>query len=97
MLFKSKSTVGPQLSKGVILLTFFEKRENKALFGFIRSEEKVCFEQWKIPVVLDEKEIPRQSFSLSPKYAMSVEYERQNIFNHARNQVQQRILSILEV
>jgi hypothetical protein len=37
--------VGPELSKGVILLTFFEKRESKGFLGLLRNEEKVCFEK----------------------------------------------------
>ena len=109
MLHKAKAAVGPNLSKGVILLTFYEKRENKALFGLLRSEEKVCFERWKIPVIIDEREFPRSSQSsmlpnsISDQILRGTESETMNELdrnyttNRARYEVQQRILSILEV
>jgi hypothetical protein len=97
MLQQSSCPIGPFLSKGVVLLTFFEKRESKGFFGLIRNEEKVSFERWKIPVIIDEREIPKRSFGSSPHMISTIEVERQHIFDNARNQVQQRILTILEV
>ena len=92
MLIKSKSMVGPELSKGVILLTFFEKRESKSFF-IIRNEEKVCFERWKIPILINEQDFAKKPFT-SPD--QTIEIERQNIFDNARLQIQKRILFILE-
>ena len=108
MLTKSRVSVGPQLSKGVILLTFFEKRESKALFGFLKSQEKICFERWRLPILINERETPRSSFqgqsNTSQGYSSSsryqnpaLEYERLNVINNSRNEVQRRILSIIEV
>lgn len=104
MLNKSKAPVGPTIQKGIILLSFYEHREKEALFGWIHSKEKVYFERWKIPIVVDERAFPQKSSSVATDGddgQMATEsvasVERQHMYSHARNQVQQRLLAILEV
>lgn len=96
LLDKTRTPVGPNLSKSIVLLTFFEKREIKGFFGLLSNQEKVCFERWKIPVVVNEHPIPSKSNHREHMDYDSINFERQHIFDHARNQVQARILTILE-
>lgn len=58
----SLTSVGPFLSKGIILISFFEKREVKGFFGLVSSTENIYFERWRIPVLIDERPL------LPPKY-----------------------------
>lgn len=58
----SLTSVGPFLSKGIILISFFEKREVKGFFGLVSSTENIYFERWRIPVLIDERQL------LSPQY-----------------------------
>jgi len=53
----SLTSVGPFLSKGIILLSFFEKREMKGFFGLVSRYENVYFERWRIPVLVNERSI----------------------------------------
>jgi hypothetical protein len=53
----SLTSVGPFLSKGIILLSFFEKREMKGFFGLVSRFENVYFERWRIPVLVNERSI----------------------------------------
>jgi len=134
MLHRFKTPIGPKIQKGIINLTFYEHRVS-ALFGWIHSKEKVYFERWKIPVVIDERAYPHTPTpSLSSRSSRTSSSEkghapspfihtsgggdhdkdnlqqqqeieaaaidaiaRQHMYSHARNQVQQRILTILEV
>jgi len=43
---------GPELWKGCMVLSFFEKRSIPQLFGLVNNEEKVVWEQWRIPVLI---------------------------------------------
>lgn len=92
MLHRSRHSIGHNLSKGTIVVTFFEKRESKALFGLLSHSDKVCFERWRIPVVVNEPSLsaPRKSGDDSPTLQNA-------IIEMARTQVQQQILAILEV
>lgn len=58
----SLTSVGPFLSKGIILISFFEKREVKGFFGLVSSTENIYFERWRIPVLIDERQL------LSPQH-----------------------------
>lgn len=108
MLQRFKSPVGPKIQKGIINLTFYEHREKEALFGWIHSKEKVYFERWKIPIVIDERgfeHVPRSSSLSSRSLSSSSDggteaieaITRQHMYSHARNQVQQTLLAVLEV
>lgn len=74
----------------MIALSFFEKRENKGFFGLLNSEEKVYFERWRIPVLVNENPLPRGLDTSS-------EIARTRIYDTARDQVKERMLSIFEV
>jgi Autophagy-related protein 101 len=100
---KVRVQIGPHRSKGVLIVTFYEKRESKAFFGFMSNEEKVCFERWRIPVVVDERPLPRKSSvgrevgDATDRLHHEIDLEKQRLCDMARLQTQQRILSILEV
>lgn len=80
--------VGPTNSKGIVILSFYEKRAQRGFFGLVNNEEKVYFERWKIPVVVndDNLEVGDESDVL----------ELQRVYESGRNQIQQRMMTILE-
>ena len=39
-------------------LSFFERRSSSAAFGWLRSEERVVWERWNIPLVVRRAELP---------------------------------------
>jgi hypothetical protein len=94
---KIRTPIGPHLSKGIIILTFFEKREIKSLFGFISNQEKVCFERWRIHVIVNDRPIPKLVGAQTNADLRAIDMERRHLFDYARTQVQERILTILEV
>jgi hypothetical protein len=124
-LLKLKSSIGPQISRGFITLTFFEYREQKS--GFLiwqtKEKEKVCFERWHISVVVDETPLPQSNLinnnpqlggdvnNVNTVYTRSssgttvtatnnesnVEMRLWSTLEAARDQVEERILFILEV
>jgi hypothetical protein len=49
---------GPELSKATLLLSFFERRMSKSFWGFGSTEEKVVWEQWKIPFLINHSALP---------------------------------------
>jgi hypothetical protein len=87
---RSVIAVGPKLSRGVIYLSFYEKRETKGIFGFLSSEEKVHFERWKIPVLINESPIPRGNDAAS-------EINRARLYESTREQIKSRMMIIFEV
>mmetsp|Transcript_5109 Transcript_5109/g.15473 ORF Transcript_5109/g.15473 Transcript_5109/m.15473 type:complete len:209 (+) Transcript_5109:70-696(+) len=50
---------GPELLKGSIVLSFFERRRSRSLFGLVSNEEKIVWEQWTTPVLVSTR--PRDS------------------------------------
>ncbi|KAJ8608733.1 hypothetical protein CTAYLR_007784 [Chrysophaeum taylorii] len=46
---------GPELLKGAIVLSFFERRRSRSLFGLVSNEEKVVWEQWTTPVLVSTR------------------------------------------
>jgi len=95
-LTRSLTQVGPKLYKGVITVSFYEKREVKQLFGFMSSEEKVYFERWRVPILVNEEIIPRSPLTGDDADLTQLS-ERARIFEQARESIQKRILSILEL
>ena len=43
---------GPELLKGTVVLSFFERIRSKALFGILKNEEKRVWEQWTLPILI---------------------------------------------
>ncbi len=89
-LSQSMLHVGPNLSRGVITLSFFEKRETKGFFGILNSEEKVFFERWKIPILVNDSPFPREGDPTS-------EISRMRLIETAREQIKKLMLTIFEV
>ena len=50
----SLTPVGPDLSRGTIVLAFFEKRK-RYYFGVAKSTENVYWEQWSVPVIVNHR------------------------------------------
>jgi hypothetical protein len=49
---------GPELLKGAVVLSFFNRRQNKALFGLVKNEEKCVWEQWMVPILIATTPLP---------------------------------------
>ena len=75
----SLASVGPYLSKGIILISFFEKREIKGFFGLTSTIENIYFERWRIPVLIDERPL----LSSSKNYLQN--YNDDNDINNNNN------------
>ncbi|CAM9648637.1 unnamed protein product [Discosporangium mesarthrocarpum] len=56
--WQSLSPAGPDLAKGWITVSFFMRRVKKSIFGLMLKEEKVVWEQWVIPVLVNTAERP---------------------------------------
>ncbi|KAJ1458047.1 hypothetical protein M885DRAFT_513625 [Pelagophyceae sp. CCMP2097] len=49
---------GPELVKGALVLSFFDRRRSRSLFGLVGREEKIVWEQWTLPVLISTKTRP---------------------------------------
>ncbi|CAM9420720.1 unnamed protein product, partial [Phaeothamnion confervicola] len=58
LLHDSLMDAGPDLAKGCITLSFFERRRGTAWLGLVPTEEKVVWEQWVIPVLVNKVPAP---------------------------------------
>lgn len=93
----SLTSVGPHLSKGIVLVSFFERREVKGFFGLVSNQENVYFERWRIPVVVDQRPL----LAFNPQYhpqthGAAADHERRHLFDTARDIVHRRLITILE-
>jgi hypothetical protein len=75
---------------GVIILSFFEKREVNNFFGIMKTQEKVHFERWKIPILVNQDTLPRTVDEAS-------DLSRARVYDSARQQIKQRMFNIFEV
>ncbi|GMI37114.1 hypothetical protein TeGR_g13466 [Tetraparma gracilis] len=50
--------IGPELSKGVLSLSFFERRVSKAFLGLVSTEERVVWEAWSLPLLVNSTPRP---------------------------------------
>jgi hypothetical protein len=87
---KSMSHVGPNLTRGLLTLSFYDKRETKGFFGILNSEEKVYFERWRIPILVNDNQFPRDNDPAS-------EMNRLRLIETAREQIKMLMLTIFEV
>eukprot|EP00546_Thalassionema_frauenfeldii_P010226 CAMPEP_0178926828 /NCGR_PEP_ID=MMETSP0786-20121207/18775_1 /TAXON_ID=186022 /ORGANISM="Thalassionema frauenfeldii, Strain CCMP 1798" /LENGTH=234 /DNA_ID=CAMNT_0020602045 /DNA_START=40 /DNA_END=744 /DNA_ORIENTATION=+ len=55
---RSLSQIGPELMSGRLILSFFERRASKQLFGLVSHEERVIWEQWILRVVVNNTPRP---------------------------------------
>ena len=49
---RSMTNIGPNISRGVIHLSYYEVSEQKGFFGLTSTTQKVYFERWKIPIIV---------------------------------------------
>jgi len=47
--------IGPDLSRAEIVVSFYERRERTGLMGLVSTEEKVYWEHWFVPVVVNTR------------------------------------------
>jgi len=50
-----RKPVGPDLTRVDIIVAFFERREKTGLLGLVSSEERVYWEQWIVPLVVNTR------------------------------------------
>ncbi|EWM26011.1 Autophagy-related protein 1010 family protein [Nannochloropsis gaditana] len=50
---RNLTPAGPNLSRGHLVLTFYERRQTLSFFRLIQNEERVVFEEWIIPFLVD--------------------------------------------
>lgn len=50
---RNLTPAGPKLNKGRLILTFYERRRTQSFFRLIQNEERVVFEEWVIPFLID--------------------------------------------
>ncbi|CAB9517133.1 Protein of unknown function (DUF1649) [Seminavis robusta] len=55
---RSLSQIGPELLNGCLTLSFFERSASRQLFGLVKHEERVIFEQWILRVVVNNTPRP---------------------------------------
>mmetsp|Transcript_12024 Transcript_12024/g.12088 ORF Transcript_12024/g.12088 Transcript_12024/m.12088 type:complete len:202 (+) Transcript_12024:140-745(+) len=80
--------VSPNNSKGVVVLSFYEKRSSRGFFGLTNNEEKVYFERWKIPVIVNDEVFRPDD--------INDKIELKRIRDFGREQIQQRMMTIIE-
>ena len=92
---QSLTSVGPYLSKGMIICSFFERRETKGFFGLVSNQENVYFERWLIPVVVDQRSLSSPTGQYHSHVTHGVEHERQCLFDTARDMVRNIHITLL--
>uniref|UniRef100_K3WCJ9 Autophagy-related protein 101 n=1 Tax=Globisporangium ultimum (strain ATCC 200006 / CBS 805.95 / DAOM BR144) TaxID=431595 RepID=K3WCJ9_GLOUD len=71
-------------ASGCLVVTFFERKVKKALFGLMSNEEKVLFEKWVVPVTVVAPASAYDTESLSA----DAEHALQNALLHILSAVQ---------
>mmetsp|Transcript_14755 Transcript_14755/g.44418 ORF Transcript_14755/g.44418 Transcript_14755/m.44418 type:complete len:205 (+) Transcript_14755:268-882(+) len=89
-LMTSLEPAGPELGKGCMVLSFFEKRVTAQLFGLVSNEEKVVWEQWRIPVLISVTPRPMGDDTASV-------IERQRQAQQADAMLQARIMQVFSL
>lgn len=80
------TTVGPNLYRGIIIISFYEYRSSRSFLGLMNNLEKVVFERWKIPILVNENIIPSNNPITNPNMEIL----------QARENIQSKILQIIE-
>jgi len=89
MLNITMTNIGPKLSRGMLTLSYLQRREKSGFFGFTSMSEKVYFERWRLSVV-----VSHSPFLSSRDEAGEVERERAR--DSCRNQLQLRMLHLFQ-
>jgi len=88
--FRSLSQIGPELMSGCMVLSFFERRSSKQLFGLVSHEERVIWEQWYLRVVVNNTPRPITDDSAAV-------IERQRLQDTAEGMLQSVLLKVFEL
>jgi hypothetical protein len=91
MINSSLTVIGPHLYKGILIISFFENRSSKGFFGLVNNNEKIVFERWKIPILVNENVIPNNTMNNA---SLSIVPAPEILL--AREQIQLRILYIID-
>ena len=83
---KFLTVVGPNLFRSVLIISFYEYRSSKGFFGLINNTEKVVFERWKFPVLINQNIVPNINLVITPPPEILL----------AREQIQLRLLNIID-
>ncbi|KAG5191542.1 hypothetical protein JKP88DRAFT_285080 [Tribonema minus] len=78
----------PDLSKGWVTLSFFERRIKKTMFGLMSNEEKIAWEQWVVPVLVSGAPLPTGADEAS-------ELARQRLKEHTEEALAARIEDVV--
>jgi len=90
--FSNLQMVGPNLGGGQLWISFYEKRNKKSLFGLglgmqQPSNEKIYWEQWIIPVVVNldaEKQSVKQSIVKAEEGLENVKNEEDSVEDYQK-------------
>ena len=81
-------------------LSFFERRSSSAAFGWLRSEERVVWERWNIPLVVRRAELPSALLGggdAAAAAALAADAERAARHNALEATLRQQIEFVLSV
>jgi len=87
---RSLSQIGPELMSGCLVLSFFERRASKQLFGLVTHEERLVWEQWILRVVVNNTPRP-----ISDDSAAVI--ERQRIQDTADGGLRSVLVQVFEI
>jgi autophagy-related protein 101 len=86
-LFAELVPIGPELAKGCVTLSFFERRVSKVFLGLVSTEERVVWEVWNIPLLVNSTPRPVNDDSASI-------IERQRIQSNTEDTLRQCMVRI---
>jgi len=87
---RTLAPIGPELMKGNLAVSFFERRCKNKLFGLVNQEEKVVWEQWILRVVVNNTPRPMGEDEASV-------IERQRIQDTAEGMLKAVLLKVFEL
>lgn len=83
--------VGPELARGKLVLSFYERRSRKTFFAsFSNAKEKVYWEQWDIPVLVN---LTPQATGVDAAAAT----ERERTLQQVRDNVREALFKVIEL
>jgi len=85
------TVVGPHLYRSLLIISFYEYRSAKGFFGLVTNTEKIVFERWKLPILINQNIIP--STVIKPNF-LTIPPSPEILL--AREQIQLRILCIID-
>lgn len=80
--------------KGEVVLSFFDKREVKEYLGLFTRNETVCFESWRISIVLLDA---GGNDGIAALATGNVQQDKAAAYRSAYEQITNTMMSILEV